>query len=443
MMDARIERFRRILDSRNPSKFQYALLLLIALLLLSDGYDMQAIGYVAPALVDAWGVERPAFAPIFSMGLFGVMIGAMTMTPLADRIGGKRVLLGCTGVYGVLTLATALVRDVDALLLLRFATGIFLGGAMPNAIALVSEYAPTKMRALMVTIAVCGFSIGGAAGGVVATTMIGAFGWQAVFVVGGAVPLLILPLLILYLPESLPRLLSGKADARALKVLEKIAPGWTPQVDTDAGADAAASAPHRAAPVIGLFQNGLAPATSLIWVVYFSNLLILFTLSNWLPSIITLDGLPLQTANLATTFYQLGGTFGALLIAFLCDRFRAHRVLAFTFLGACASVFLIGSASGNPTLIALTIAAAGFCVVGGQNATNAFVSNFYPSDIRASGIGWALGIGRLGSILGPLLVGAAIAAGVETRTLFQFCAVPALVAAAAILLVGRVRPDRH
>jgi AAHS family 4-hydroxybenzoate transporter-like MFS transporter len=191
--------------------------------------------------------------------------------------------------------------------------------------------------------------------------------------------------------------------------------------------------------VVGLFAEGLAGATLLIWVLFFMNLMALYTLGQWLPSIITGAGLSLSTANFATTFYQLGGTFGCVLIAFLCDRFSTRLVLPITFLAGSAACLLIGAAGLNATLLIAAVSAAGFCVVGGQGAANAFVGNYYPSSLRATGIGWALGIGRLGTILGAQVIGTLKDAGLDAKSLFELCAIPGLFAALAIWRVARHR----
>ena len=430
--DPRIESFRAAADQRPITGWHIRILALLVLLLVADGYDTQAIGYVAPALVDAWGVKRSALGPVFSAGLFGVMIGSLTMTPLADKVGIRRVLIACAGLFGILSICTAFAPNLNALLALRFITGVALGGAMPSAIALVSDYAPSRIRALTVTIAVCGFSLGGAFGGVAATVAIADFGWPAVFMIGGIIPLVLTPLLAMWLPESLPRLLAGRgSEAERQRMVDRLAPGWTPPPEV-----AAEAAPPQA-PVAALLSGGLAVSTLLIWTVYFMNLLNLYTLSSWLPTILHGDGVSIGMANFATTFYQLGGTIGALGLAVLCDRFKSQNVLAIAFCCAAVAVFLIGSAGGDPVLLVSFISAAGFFVVGGQNTANAFVGGFYPSHIRATGIGWALGIGRIGSILGPLLIGALVAKGVDTATLFRLCAIPALIAAICVFLVGR------
>jgi benzoate transport len=435
-MDSRVDGFRQNLDSAKVPGFLYWLLGLVALLLVTDGFGTQAIGFVAPVIGKAWALKKGALTGVITMGLVGVMIGACGVTPVADRIGARRILIACALAYGVLMAATALVSNLPSLLWMRFATGVALGGAMPAGIALVSEYSPSRLRATFVTVAVCGFSIGGALGGFIASLVIKTYGWQAVFLIGGVAPLLLAPLLYLFLPESLPRVLIGKASALAMASVGKLNPLWSP------GATPLAGDLVRHVPVVGLFQDGNAAPTVLIWVLYFMNLMVLYTLSNWLPTIITGAGMPASTANFATSFYQLAGVPGALLFSYLCDRVGTRLILPAVFLCASVFCFLIGAAGQNPALVVGAASMAGLFVVGGQAGANAFVGNFYPSHVRATGIGWALGIGRLGTILGSYVVGLLITAGAEAHTLFEICAVPGVFAAFAIWLVARKRPHR-
>ncbi len=429
-MNGRIDGFRQNLDSSKVSPFLYAVAGLIALLLVTDGFGTQAMGFVAPAITKAWALKPGALKGVISMGLVGVMIGACGVTPVADKVGARRILIACALAYGVLMAGTALVKDMNSLLWMRLLTGIALGGAMPAGIALVSEYAPTRLRSTMVTVAVSGFSIGGALGGIVAALVIQRYGWPAVFLVGGAAPILIAPLLWLWLPESLPLVTVGKAGARPMAAVAKLAPAWTP------APGAAESVPGHA-PVLALLQDGLATPTLLIWLLYFMNLLVLYTLSNWLPTIVTGAGMPMSTAIASATFYQLGGVVGGLLFALLCDRFGSRRILPIIFLGTSVFCFLIGAAGQNPGLVVGAATTAGLFVIGGQAAANAFVGNYYPSHVRASGIGWALGVGRLGGILGPYVIGMLIEGGAAPRTLFELCAIPGLFSAAAIWFVAR------
>ena len=190
-------------------------------MLFLDGFDTQAIGYVAPALAKEWGLTKAALGPVFSAGLFGLMIGALLFGPLADRIGRKKIIIFSTLAFGIGTLATAFVHDVNALLAIRFLTGLGLGGAMPNAVAMTSEFNPRRRRATMVMIMFCGFSVGAALGGFLAAALIPHFGWRSVFVVGGVVPLLLAPILALRLPESVRFLvLTGRAPGRVAELLE-------------------------------------------------------------------------------------------------------------------------------------------------------------------------------------------------------------------------------
>lgn len=437
-MDSRIPEFRAALDERPVSRFQLRLLALAVLLLITDGYDTQAIGYVAPVLTGLWKIPRSSFGPVFSAGLAGLMLGAMIFTPIADRYGSRRVLLACTAVYASLTLATAFASSWEALLVLRFLTGLGLGGAMPIVIALVSEYSPTRVRTLMVAVTICGFSLGGALGGAVAATTMAHFGWQSVFVVGGILPLVILPFLARWLPESLPRLLADPApQARLHAVVAQVAPGWTPPA---AGGGLTVRA-RRASPLRQLFAKGYAAPTLLIWAAFFCNLIVLYFLANWLPSVVHASGLSVEMASIVAATYQGGGTAGALVLAWTCDRVgRAQPVLACAFLGGALCTALIGMAGTTAPVLIASAAGAGFCVVGGQIAANAFAGNYYPAAMRATGVGWALGMGRFGSIFGPLIGGVLIGFEVSTPMLFILFALPALFAAACVLLVRRA-PD--
>ncbi|HEY4031168.1 MAG TPA: MFS transporter, partial [Caulobacteraceae bacterium] len=227
-MAGRIDGFRQTLDSSKVSPYLYVVAGLIALLLVTDGFGTQSMGFVTPVIAKAWVIKPAALKGAISMGLVGIMIGACGVTPVADKIGARRILIACALFYGVLMACTAVVKDLNGLLWMRFVTGIALGGAMPAGIALVSEYTPTRMRTTMVTVAVSGFSIGGALGGAVAALVIQRFGWPAVFVVGGVVPVLIAPLLWLWLPESLPLVSAGKVGARPMAAVTKLVPAWTP-----------------------------------------------------------------------------------------------------------------------------------------------------------------------------------------------------------------------
>src|SRR6266404_3895158 len=282
------------IDQQPVGGCQIILILTCAAVLFLDGFDTQAIGYVAPALAKEWGLTKGALGPVFSAGLFGLMIGALLFGPLADRVGRKKIIILSTLAFGVGALVTAFVQDVNTLLAIRFLTGLGLGGAMPNAVAMTSEFNPRRRRATMVMIMFCGFSVGAALGGLLAAALIPQFGWRSVFVVGGAAPLLLVPILALRLPESVRFLaLTGGANARVAELLASINPKamFTPATRFVVHEPGLAGIP-----VLHLFREGRTPVTLLLWVVFFMSLLDLYFLSNWLPTVLNDLGASVSTS---------------------------------------------------------------------------------------------------------------------------------------------------
>jgi MFS transporter, AAHS family, 4-hydroxybenzoate transporter len=429
-----------VIDRQPVGRYQIGLLLTCAAVLFIDGFDTQAIGYVAPELARVWHLPRAALGPVFSAGLFGLMIGALCFGPLADRIGRKRIIVLSTAGFGLGTLATAFVGDATGLILLRFLTGLGLGGAMPNAVALTSEFSPHRHRATMVMTMFCGFSVGAALGGLIAAALIPSFGWRSVFVAGGAAPLLLAPYLAYRLPESVRFLaLSGRFNTRVAELLAAIAPSLRFAPGTRFGVHEPKLA---GVPVAHLFSEGRVTATLLLWVVFFMSLLDLYFLSNWLPTVLNDLGASISLAAVIGAMLQVGGVAGTLTLGLLIDRF-SFLALSLTYVLAAAAVAAIGFSSHSTALATLAIFCAGFCIVGGQTASNALAATYYPTGVRSTGIGWALGIGRVGSIVGPLLGGVLLSFHWGTQPLFVAAAVPALCAGAAALALTRVAGRRR
>jgi MFS transporter, AAHS family, 4-hydroxybenzoate transporter len=424
------------IDRRPIGGFQIRLLLMCASVLLLDGFDTQAIGYVAPALAKDWGLTtRGALGPVFSAGLFGLMIGALVFGPLADRVGRKKIIIFSTAAFGLGALATVLAHDITTLLVIRFLTGLGLGGAMPNTVAMTSEYNPHRRRATMVMIMFCGFSIGAALGGFLAADLIPRFGWRSVFLVGGIAPLLMVPILVWRLPESVRFLAAtGHASERVAELLKLISPNsafapGTRFVVQEGRLDGV--------PVLHLFRDGRTGATLLLWVVFFMSLLDIYFLANWLPIVLSDLGASVSAAALISSMLQVGGVVGTFALGSVIDRF-SFRALALVYLGAVFAVAAIGQLGHSAILVSVAIFAAGFCVVGGQIAANALTAGYYPTSVRATGIGWALGIGRIGSIIGPLVAGVLIDAKWSAGALFMAAAAAAVCAALASLLLSRL-----
>lgn len=429
------------IDEQPVGRFQIRLLLACAAVLFLDGFDTQAIGYVAPDLARDWGLARGALGPVFSAGLFGLMIGALVFGPVADRIGRKKIIIFSTAAFGIGTLATVFAQDITSLLVIRFLTGLGLGGALPNAVALTSEFSPHRRRATMVMAMFVGFSVGAALGGLIAAALIPAFGWRSVFLIGGIAPLILAPFLALRLPESVRFLaLTGQADARVAELLARVAPSVRFPPAIRFGIHEAKLA---GLPVAHLFSEGRALATLVLWIVFFMSLLDLYLLSNWLPTVLNDLGASVSMAVAVGAMFQVGGVVGTFALGQFIDRF-SFRALSLTYLLAAVAVAAVGFSGQSIALATLAIFCAGFCIIGGQIAANALAATYYPTMVRSSGVGWALGIGRIGSIVGPLIGGILFARHVGAESLFLAAAVPALCASLAafalIRITGRSAP---
>lgn len=425
---------QQAIDGQAFNKYHLRVLVLCALSVLMDGFDAQAMGFVAPTLSAEWNISRGALGPILTAGLVGMLCGALFFGPLADRFGRRTILLFCTVWFGVFSLLTASATSVRSIEILRLITGFGLGGTLPNAIALTSEYMPRQLRSTCVMLMFTGFSIGAATGGFVAAILIKTFSWRAVFVVGGAAPCL-LAALLLGLPESIRFLvLRGGRTARVKAYLRKIAP------DLEVPEDVCFDIPERKERgfLLGqLFRDGRAVTTLLLWVIFFMSLLDLYFLNSWLPTVLHDSGLQLERALRITAMFQVGGAIGAFVLGRTFDRMKSFIGLAAAYAGAAVCVFFIGMAGSSLLVQTGLVFATGVCVVGGQTGSNAMAAELYPTSIRSTGVGWSLGIGRIGSIVGPMLGATLLSSHLDVRQVFWAAAVPPGIAVIAVMLVNR------
>ncbi|WP_250471414.1 MFS transporter [Caballeronia sp. GAFFF1] len=429
---------RALGDAHRPA-FHFLLLALCGLCLVIDGFDAQAMGYVAPAVIAEWGVPKSALGPVFSASLFGMLLGALGLSVLADRIGRRPVLIGATLFFGLTMIATAFTHSLPVLTALRFVTGLGLGCIMPNAMALVGEFSSTQHRVKRMMLVSCGFTLGAALGGFLSAALIPSLGWRSVFWVGGAVPLLLALAMLAALPESLQFLVLKGHEARARAWLAKFDPTLTIDSTTrlivrEKGGEGA--------PVAELFRAGRTPVTLILWAISFMNLIDLYFLSNWLPTVMRDAGYSPGIAVLVGTLLQTGGVLGTLLLGWFIERFGFVRVLLGCFLVGAVCVGVIGGVAHVQMWLFVAVFAAGFCIVGGQPAVNALAGHYYPTTLRSTGIGWSLGIGRVGSVIGPLVGGQMIALGWSNVELFHAAAVPVFCSALLVVLLAVVRRER-
>jgi len=331
------------IDSRRLSRMQVAVLLLSFCVVAVDGFDTALIAFIAPALGAEWHLTAGDISSLFGAGLAGLMVGALLFGPLADRYGRKNVLLACVAIFGAACLACTSAESLRSLAFLRFVTGIGLGGAMPMAVTLSSEYSPRRHRSVLVTAMFCGLTLGSGLGGVLAAHIVNEWGWRAVLALGGVLPLLLLPLLMWALPESATYLVSrGGNPGRAQRILSRIAP------DEDLVAVTWTVPPTPAgSPVRQLFAPELRRGTMLIWLTFFMSLLVIYLLSNWLPTVIKSTGMTLLEASVVTAMFQVGGTVGAITLGQMMDRLQASKVLATAYLLAAVFAVLIGISLGE------------------------------------------------------------------------------------------------
>jgi AAHS family 4-hydroxybenzoate transporter-like MFS transporter len=425
-------------DNSKMGAFQIGILALCSVCLIVDGFDVQAMGYVAPALIQDWHIARADLGPVFGAGLFGVLLGSLLFSMVADKVGRRPVLIGATVFFSVLTLLTARASTITQMLGLRFVTGMGLGCIVPNALALVGEYSPRRMRVPMMMIAGAGFTAGAALGGLISAWLIPGFGWRAVFYFGGAAPLMLSVAMFFLLPESLHFLvLRGKNPEKWLKRIDS-------SVALGSGAQSVVHEESKGGiPVVHLFREGRAAPTILLWIVNFLNLLNLYFLSNWLPTLIKDAGYSTSKAVLAGTTLQVGGILGTFALSWFINRLGFIPALTACFVIASASIALIGQPALSLTLLFAVVFVAGFCVVGCQPAVYALAATYYPTYLRSTGIGWGAGIGRIGAIIGPVLAGELIRLNWSAHDLFTAAAFPALISAAVMFSLRSAMKPVH
>src|ERR1700761_8909556 len=409
------------------SPFQWLIFGMCFVIVLLDGFDTAAIGFIAPSLVAEWHISRPALAPVLSAALFGLAAGALLSGPLSDKLGRRAMLLSSVLIFGVACLASSFSADITQLTTLRFITGLGLGAAMPNAVTMMSEFCPDNRRATLINLMFCGFPLGAAFGGFLAAWMIPHFGWRSVLMLGGIAPLVLSVLLIATLPESV-RYMVAKA-----KPVEKIR-ATLARISSDAMQAGSFFMTEVAPAVAG--QSGMSVVLSrsyivgsvMLWLAYFMGLVIFYASINWMPILFKEAGLAPQRATLISALFPLGGV-GAVLFGMLMDRFNPNRVIAVGYALTAVTVYAIGQSIGDVGWLMVSVFAAGILMNTAQSSMPALAAAFYPTQGRATGVAWMLGLGRFGGVAGSLLVAELARRQLTLSEIFAVVGLPGLIAA--------------
>lgn len=412
------------------NRFHYGLMFWCSFIMLFDGYDLVIYGSVVPHLMEQWSLSSVQAGWMGSSALFGMMLGALTMGPLADRYGRRRVILAAITLGSLTAFANAFAWDAQSFAAMRFITGIGLGGTIPNIVALMSDMAPRNRRNIMTTIMLGCYSLGALLSALVALIVMARFGWESTFVLAG-LPLLTLPWMYRYLPESLPYLVARDKIA-ATALMRRI----KPDLNVNNLHWPTLTVESTSTPVSRLFIEGRGIGTFALWIGFGMCLLMVYGLNTWLPKIMIAGGYPLVSGLKFLVTMNIGAVIGALGGGWLADRWGCKPTLLMLLVLAVASLCILGVKPG-PILLNAMLLIAGAATIGSLAVIHAFAAQQYPSDIRATGISWCSAVGRLGGIAGPALGGLMLSLNLSLQLNFILCAVPGVIAWFAVAAVTR------
>ncbi|QBE65809.1 MFS transporter [Pseudoduganella lutea] len=418
-------------DNARFNRFHASILAWCAIIIICDGYDLAVAGIALPSIMKEMGITAQNAGFMVSSALFGMMFGAIFLGTIADRIGRRAAIAICLALFSVFTAAAGMTNDPYVFSAMRFLAGLGIGGVMPNVVAQMTEYAPKKIRATLVTLMFSGYAVGGMLAALLGKGMIEAWGWQSVFLAAG-VPVVLIPFVLKSLPESLPFLVrAGRLD-EVTEIIGKLEPTFMPRHDDAYALPSADRA--SGAPIGRLFQDGRGFSTVMFWIAFFMCLFMVYALSSWLAKLMAGAGYSLGSALTFVLVLNFGAVIGAVGGGWLADRFHIKYVLVAMYALAAVSITLLGYPVSTPVLFVL-VGLAGASTIGTQIVTYAYAGQFYPAAVRTTGIGWASGVGRAGAIMAPIVIGTLVGMMLPLQYNFIAIAIPAVIAAVAIGLI--------
>ncbi|MCA8501657.1 MFS transporter [Burkholderia multivorans] len=420
-------------DGARFGRFHAGVLFWCALIIIFDGYDLAVVGIALPSIMAEMKVGPTGAGLMVSSALFGMMLGAVFLGTIADRIGRVRAIVICILLFSIFTAAAGVAHEPVTFCIARFLAGLGIGGVMPNVVAQMTEFSPRRIRSTLVTLMFSGYSVGGMLAALVSKAMIARYGWQSVFIAAG-LPVLLVPAIVAYMPESMSFLIRKGRTETVGRVLSRIEPGYRPQQ----GDSFSISGQEKGdAPGIrSLFADGRGFSTVMLWVAFFMCLFMVYALSSWLTKLMAGAGYSLGSALTFVLVLNFGAMIGAIGGGWLADRFNMKHVLVAMYGLAAVSIGLLGVKVPEPVLFVL-VGLAGASTIGTQIVTYAFAGQFYPMAAKSTGIGWASGVGRSGAILAPIVIGLLVSQALPLQQNFLAIAVPGLI---AMVAVGLMRP---
>ncbi|MGE8683275.1 MAG: MFS transporter [Acinetobacter sp.] len=421
-----------VIDEAKFTPFHWGVLIWCLLIIIFDGYDLVIYGVALPLLMQEWALSAVQAGMLASTALFGMMFGAMSFGTLSDRLGRKKTIMICVAIFSGFTFLGAFASNPIEFGILRFLAGLGIGGVMPNVVALMTEYAPKRIRSTLVAVMFSGYAIGGMTSALLGAWLVTDYGWKIMFYIA-IIPFLALPLIWKFLPESLMFLTKKGETEKVCSIVQKIAPEQNIPPQTTFKLNEAVAGDE--APLKALFQQGRTFSTMMFWIAFFMCLLMVYALGSWLPKLMIQAGYSLGASMIFLFALNIGGMVGAIGGGVLADRFHLKPVLTTMFAAGAIALILLGFNSPQAVLYTL-IAIAGAATIGSQILLYTFVAQFYPTAVRSTGMGWASGIGRIGAIVGPVLTGALLTFELPHQMNFLAIAIPGVIAALAVFMVN-------